>query len=456
MAVHKIKKGLRLPITGAPEQRIDEAPPPRRVALVAPDYIGMKPTMHVRPGDHVRRGQLLFDDKKTADVRFTAPAAGRVVSVDRGARRALQTVVIETSDDERAGNGDTIRFASDTGKHPSELNREQVRALLLESGLWTAIRARPFSGVANPADTPAGIFVTAADSDPLAPSIPAILEGNGDAVERGLAAVSKLTGGTTYVCVAPGTEVQTPSRGDVQVETFEGSHPSGTVGVHIHTLMPVHRGRTAWYLGIQDVIAIGKLFSGGALDPRRVVSLAGPGVTQPRLIRTRVGANLEELVEGQLADGEHRVISGSVFSGRQASGGGLPYLGRYHQQVSVLAEGRERELLGWLTPGADRFSTVNAFLSRLMPGKSFAFTTSTQGSDRAIVTIGMHERVFPMDIMPTFLVKALVMGDVEQAEALGALELDEEDVALLSFVCASKHDYGAHLRSVLTTIQKEG
>ncbi|RMH22610.1 MAG: Na(+)-translocating NADH-quinone reductase subunit A [Acidobacteria bacterium] len=454
--MHKIKKGLSLPIAGAPEQRIDDAPSPRRVALLAADYVGMKPTMHVQPGDEVRRGQLLFEDKKTPGVRYTAPAAGRVVAVNRGARRALQSVILELGADERAGRGSAVRFAADASKHPAELEREQIRALLVESGLWTALRCRPFGKVADPADEPAAVFVTAIDTNPLAPDVKVVLAGSEDHFERGLAAVSKLTSGPTFVCVAPGTEVPLPARGDVRLEVYDGPHPAGTVGLHIHQLMPVHRERRVWYLGYQDVVAVGKLFATGELDPTRVIALAGPGVKRPRLLRTRIGAATADLTAGELAEGEQRIVSGSVFAGRTAMGEVLGFLGRYHDQISVLPEGRQREFLGWLRPGADKFSVSRAFVSRLLRHRRFPLTTSTQGSDRAIVPIGLHERVFPMDLLPTFLLKAVVMHDVERAEELGVLELEEEDVALLTFVCPSKHDYGQYLREVLTTIEKEG
>ena len=456
MAVHRIKKGLRLPITGAPEQRIDDAAAVSRVAVLGADYVGMKPTMHVKVGDAVRRGQLLFEDKKTPGVRFTAPGSGKVVAVNRGARRAFQSVVVELTAEERGGGGETVRFAADTGKHPNELSRESIRDLLLESGLWTAIRARPFGRVAHPEVTPAAVFVTAADSNPLAPDVATVMAGREEDFSRGVAALAKLTDGETFVCTGPGLTPSVPSGGRIRVESFDGPHPSGTVGLHIHTLRPASREKPVWYAGYQDVIAIGALFGGGQLDIRRVVALAGPGIANPRLVRTRIGASTDELVAGETREGEQRILSGSVLAGRIAQGAELGYLGRYANQVAVLPEGREREFLGWLTPGADRFSTVNAFLSRLMPGKRFAMSTSTQGSHRAIVPIGMHERVFPFDIPSTFLLKALVMNDVEQAEALGVLELDEEDVAVLTFVCSSKNDYGSSLRNVLTTIEMEG
>lgn len=461
MAVHKIKKGLTLPINGEPEQTVDTAVAPPRVALVAADYIGMKPTMHVSDGDEVRRGQLLFEDKKTPGVRYTAIAGGKVAAVNRGAKRALQSVVIELGDDERADKAETVRFSSFTGKPAAELPSDDVRELLLESGLWTALRTRPYSRVANPETRPKSIFVTAADSNPLAPDVSAVLAGRGDDFELGLTALGKLTDGFVYVCRAAGTSLQVPQDGRIRVEDFAGPHPSGTVGVHIHWLDPVDRHKLVWHVGYQDVVAIGRLFDSGELDVSRVISLAGPPVKRPRLLKTRLGVAIRslvdgELVDGELADGEMRLISGSVLSGRAVQGEVHGYLGRYHNQLSVLAEDRQRVFLGWLAPGTDKFSVLPAFLSKLMPGKKFDLTTSTQGSRRAIVPLGLYEKVFPIDIPATFLLKALVMGDLEQSEALGVLELDEEDLALCSFVDPGKHDFGVYLRDVLTILEKEG
>ena len=220
--------------------------------------------------------------------------------------------------------------------------------------------------------------------------------------------------------------------------------------------MPVNRARTVWHLNVQQVISIGHLVRTGQLAERRIVALAGPQVDKPRLLRTRRGANLAELVEGQLKAGENRVIDGSVFSGRKAVGEPHEYLGAHRNQVSVLREGREREFLGWLTPGFNNYSTSGIYLSSLTPGKKFEFTTTTNGSKRAMVPIGMYERVFPFDILPTFLLRSLLVNDVTRAEELGALELDEEDLGLCTFVCPGKHDYGSVLRHNLETIWKEG
>ncbi|MEM9558581.1 MAG: Na(+)-translocating NADH-quinone reductase subunit A [Acidobacteriota bacterium] len=457
--MHKSKQGLELPIAGQPEVLLETAPQPPRVAIVADDYPGMKPTMHVQVGDAVRRGQLLFEDKKTQGVRYTAPGSGKVVAVNRGAKRALQTVVVELDEGERAGRGETARFAADTGKHPSQLDAGQVRDLLVESGLWTALRRRPFARVADPSTTPHSIFVTAMDSRPLAPPVAPMLEGRGDDLERGLVALSKLTEGTVFICKDPDTEISVPGGERFRVESFQGPHPAGTAGFHIHTLDPVDRRKLVWHLDIQDVLAIGRLFRDGELDVTRVVSFAGPVVRRPRLLRTRLGAELDTILRGELEPevGTVRVISGSVLTGRSAMGAIHGFLGRYHNQISVLEEGTEREFLGWLAPGFEKYSTTNNYASKLIPGKRFRFTTSTQGSERSIVPFGgLYERVFPFDILPVPLLRAIVVGDIERAEVLGALELDEDDLAVCSFVCPSKNDYGVHLRDVLTTIEKEG
>lgn len=456
MGQHRIKRGLDLPITGVPEQRIDDAAAPGQVAILGADYPGMKPTMQVQPGDKVRRGQLLFEDKKQPGVRYTSPASGTVQAVNRGEKRAFQSVVVRLDSGERSGRGDQADFASYTGGHPGSLNGDQVAELLLESGLWTALRARPFGRVADPEKRPKSVFVTAMDSQPLAPSVDLVYEGRESDFERGLVALAKLTEGPVYVCRGVGSRVEAPREGDFRVEEFSGPHPAGTVGVHIHTLDPVDRNKLVWYVGLQDTIAIGRLFGSGELATDRVVALGGPMVERPRLLRTRLGASLDDLVSGELQEGESRVISGSVLSGRSASGEVHGYLGRYHQQVSVLAEGRERQFLHWLAPGFDKFSVTNLFVSKLLPGKRFSMTTSTNGSPRAIVPIGLYEKVNPIDVPHQFLLKALVMRDLERAEELGCLELEEEDLALCSFVCPGKIDYGYHLRNTLTQIEKEG
>ncbi len=455
---YRIRKGLDLPIMGEPDQTIHVARSPARVALLAADYVGMRPALAVQPGDAVRRGQLLFEDKKTPGVRYTAPAAGRVVAVNRGARRAFLSLVIALSPEECAGRGDGEQpaFTSFTGRPAAALTAEEIRALLLESGLWTALRTRPYSKVPSPHTRPRAIFVTAMDTHPLAPSAETILADRGDDLAAGLACIARLSDGPTYLCTAPGSSLIPHAVDGVTPVAFTGPHPAGTPGVHIHLLAPAHRERTVWHIGCQDVAAIGRLVRTGSLDVERVISLAGPGVRNPRLLRTRLGAATGDLIRDELHSGEQRVVSGSVLGGRTAAGEIDGFLGRYHQQVTVLQEGRERELLGWLAPGLNKFSVTNSFLSALSRTRRFAFTTTTNGSRRPMVPIGTYERVMPMDIEPTFLLRALITGDLEQAEQLGCLELDEEDLALCTFVCPGKYEYGPMLRDMLTRIEREG
>ena len=441
-----IKKGLDLPIAGAPEQVIEDGPAIGKVAVLGPDAIDLRPTMAVNEGDSVKKGQLLFEDKRTSGVRYTSPASGKVIGVHRGAKRILLSVVIEVAGDEEE------RFEQHTRTAPDQLSRQQVRETLVAAGLWPALRTRPYSRVPVPDSAPHSIFVTAMDTNPLAADPQVVLRGHEDDFARGLTILSKLTDGPVYVCKAPGASILADG---AQVVEFVGPHPAGLPGTHIHFLDPVGPAKTVWYIGCQDVVACGKLFATGSLWTERVVALGGPQVEQPRLLRTRQGACLSELTAGQLKPGENRVIAGSVLAGRVASGP-LDFLGRYHAQVSVLAEGREREFLGWQKPGVDKFSIKNVFASKLLPSQLFDFTTSTEGSDRAMVPIGSYEQVMPLDILATLLLRALIVEDTDRAQALGCLELDEEDVGLCTFACPGKYEYGPILRRNLARIEREG
>ncbi|MFT4574386.1 MAG: Na+-transporting NADH:ubiquinone oxidoreductase subunit A [Marinomonas primoryensis] len=443
----KISKGLDLPISGAPTQVIEMAAAVRTVAVIGPDYHGMKPTMLVKEGDRVKKGQVIFTDKKMEGVKYTAPASGTVTAINRGERRVFQSVVIRVEGDE------SETFAAYSGSELKSLERNKVVDNLVESGLWTAFRTRPFSKVPEIASAPSSIFVTAMDTNPLAASPEVVLADQAEAFADGLTVLVRLTAGKVFVCKAPGTKIPTTS--DVTVEEFSGVHPAGLAGTHIHFLDPVSDKKTVWSINYQDVVAVGKLFVTGELSVERVISLAGPQVKSPRLVRTQVGASLEDLVAGELADGESRVISGSVLSGRTASGP-FSYLGRYHNQVSVLLEGRERQMMHYLRAGVEKHSVMNVFLSKLTGKKSFDMTTTTNGSDRTMYPVGSFERVMPLDILPTQLLRALVVNDTEQAQKLGALELDDEDLALCTYSCSGKFEYGPILRDCLTLIEKEG
>jgi len=453
VTVHRVKRGLDLPLAGAPVQAIEPARDSVQVALLGADHPGLKPTFHVQPGDAVQRGQLLFNDKQAPGVRFTAPAAGTVSALHRGEYRAFQSLVIDVQHDD--GPHAQAVFASHTGKPPAALNAGQVRALLVESGLWTALRTRPYSKVPRPDGTPRALFITAIDTRPHAPDVNAVLADRHDDFRTGVAALSRLCEGPTFVCVAPGFAVDVPAEGRVSVEVFDGPHPAGNAGTHIHRLCPVDHERCVWHIGYQDVAAIGRLFDTGRLDVERVVALAGPSVLRPRLLRTRLGASIDVLAQGEIAPGAQRIVSGSVLDGRTAAGPVHGWLGRYHQQITALAEAVEREFFGWIKPGTDKFSVSGAVVGAWMRHASLALNTTTNGGHRAMVPIGSYERVMPLDLMPTFLLRALLMGQDERAEKLGVLELDEEDLALCTFVCPGKAEYGPLLRQALTRIEKE-
>lgn len=448
--VIRIAKGLDIPIQGVPQQRIsDEGSPIRSVALVGHDYVGLKPDLQVAEGDRVRLGQPLFTDKSRPSVQFTSPGAGRIAAVHRGERRRLQSVVVELEGE------DQLTFEAWPAAELANLAESQIRSQLLESGLWTSFRTRPFGRVPDADAQAAAIFVNAIDTNPLAADPETVVARRPDDFRDGLTILAGLTRGTVHVCVAPESRLPYPADDRIRITAFAGPHPAGLPGTHIHFLAPVGPQKSVWYLNYQDVIAIGVLFTSGRILTERIVALAGPSVRRPRLVRTRCGANTDELVRDEIAPGQVRIVSGSVLSGRRALGA-LAYLGRYHLQVSVLPDGEPREFLGWLSPGLDKFSAGRSFLSSLFSGRRFALTTSQHGSPRAMVPIGSFERVMPLDLLPTLLLKALLVRDTEVAQALGCLELEEEDLALCSFVCCSKYDYGEALRECLTVIEQEG
>jgi len=443
----KITKGLDIPLAGEPEQRIEDAATVNSVAVLGADIVGLRPRMQVEEGDRVSLGQTLFTDRQNPEVPITAPAAGVVTTINRGARRSLQSIVIRPE-------GDAAEPFLQTDS-PANLSAAEVRENLLASGLWTALRTRPFSKIPPPDGEPAAIFVTAIDSNPHAPDPSVIIAGASEAFADGLQVVAKLTSGAVYVCSRPGSGIAVPQDAPFRQAEFAGPHPAGLVGTHIHFLEPVSETKTVWHLGYQDVIAFGRLFRTGRLDPERVVSLAGPLVKTPRLLRTRLGASIADLVAGELEAARCRLVSGSVLGGRRATGP-IAWLGRYHNQVSALPEGGEREFLAWMRPGHKRYSATRAFAAHVLHRGSYRLTTSQNGSPRAMVSIGSFERVMPLDILATPLLKALLVTDTETARGLGCLELDEEDLALCSFVCNGKYEYGPYLRESLTDIEVNG
>ncbi|MCW8151390.1 Na(+)-translocating NADH-quinone reductase subunit A [Enterobacter hormaechei] len=445
----RIRKGLDLPISGVPEQHVTTGASIHHVAIVGDDYVGMRPAMLVQEGDRVIKGQALFEDKKNPGVMFTAPASGTVVAIHRGERRVLQSVVIQIEGDEKR------EFARFDAADLATLSHDAVQTQLLESGLWTALRTRPYSKTPVPGTVPAAIFVTAIDTNPLSADPQPLILAERKAFDAGLTVLTRLTPGKVHVCQASGGKLGGHPQGQVAFNEFSGPHPAGLVGTHIHFLEPVSLTKQVWHLNYQDVIAIGKLFTTGELCAERIIAIGGPQATQPRLVRTLLGADLTALLAGETKEGENRIISGSVLSGRHATGR-MAWLGRFHLQVSVVLEGREKELFGWVLPGAEKYSVTRTTLGHFLRRKLFNFSTSTNGGERAMVPIGNYERVMPLDILPTVLLRDLLAGDTDGAQALGCLELDEEDLALCTYVCPGKYEYGPVLREVLTRIEQEG
>lgn len=446
----KIRRGLELPIAGEPRQVIGAAPDIRCVAILGADYPGMKPTMEVRDGDTVSKGQVIFTDKKCAGVKYTAPAGGTVKAVHRGNKRVLLSVEIEVAEKE-----EELTFERFDSAALTNLQGAVVRDQLINSGQWTALRTRPFGKVPAPDAMPNSIFVTAMDTNPLAADADLIIAEQEQAFRDGLVVLTRLTEGPVWVCKGGKSTLPSFAQGQIREESFSGPHPAGNPSTHIHFLDPVSASKSVWAINCQEVIAIGHLFTSGKLFTDRVISLAGPQVVDPQLLRTRLGASVQELTEGRLREGDNRIVNGSVFNGLIARGE-TAFLSRAATQITVLREGREREFLGYLSPGINRHSVLNIYLSKLLPAKKLNMTTTTNGSERAMVPVGGYEEVMPLDILPTQLLRALVVGDTDAAQALGALELVEEDLALCTYACVGKYEYGPILRDNLTRIEVEG
>ncbi len=448
----KIKKGLNIPINGEPTEEINDSKKSRSVAILGDDYIGMKPTMLVEEGDEVKLGQALFEDKKNPGVIFTSPAGGKVESINRGDRRALQSVVIEIAKDE-----DSVDFKSFSISELTKANTGELRKQLIASGMWTSFRTRPYSKIPKIDSSPKNLFISALDTQPLSPNPEKIINLKKESFNFGLLVLKILLDCPIHISTIEDSTLSLSEDSNIKLHTVSGPHPAGLVGTQMHFISPASLSNINWSIGYQDVIAIGQLFETGKINVQRIISIAGPQVNNPAYFETRLGACSDEITAGELTQRENRIISGSVISGREAVGP-YAYLGRYHNQISVVAEpnSKDREFMNWLTPGPRKFSKIPLFLSSLFPNKIFKFKALMNGSDRPIVPIGIYEEVLPFNFLPTMLLRNVVLMDTEKIQALGGLELDEEDLSLCSFVCPGKYDFGSLLRAGLTKIEIEG
>lgn len=508
-----IKRGLNLPILGEPVISADSKntnfkPKINKVALIADDYKDIKPSMNVKVGDIVKRGEKLFSDKNNPTLNFTAPAGGVVSAINRGEKRALKSIVIDISTNEAE---ECVQLKSYSAAEIQNLSATQIREQLLQSGAWTAFKTRPFGKIPKADSTPEAIFITAIDTNPLSvePREAIKLLQNGETYFRfGVQILSKLSK-TVYICQSQGNTWPGSDISGVISEIFTGVHPAGLPSTHIHFLRPASLKHVVWHLNYQDVAAIGELFATGILPVERIIALGGPVVKKPRMVKTRLGASLLDILANDelvlpskiqndnnkrdngkirenrlnnLSDSDkanlkiensdlktqilspgnnlYRIISGSVFGGRAMTSEENGFLGRYHLQVSCLQEEHHREFFHYFRAGWNKFSVKNIFTSKISEllgkVKKYNFTTTTNGSARAIIPLENYEAVMPLDILATPLLKYLVCGDTDMAQKLGCLELDEEDLALCSFVCAGKYEYGAILRDNLRKIEIDG
>ncbi|CAK8725649.1 Na(+)-translocating NADH-quinone reductase subunit A [Candidatus Electrothrix laxa] len=447
-----ITKGLDIPISGTPEQSIQAGNPVTEVALLGFDYVGLKPTMKIRVGDQVTAGQLLFTDKKNPGVRFTSPAPGKVKAIHRGPRRRFESLVIELEGEER------LSFTPPCPTPKDLPDTDAIKDILIQSGQWTALRTRPYGKVPSPDAEAASLFITAIDSQPLAAD-PAVIinEYRGDFI-LGMNALQSLTA-KTFLCCSQGINIRRSDHPNIEVAYFSGPHPSGLASTHIHLLDPVCSDKEVWHIGYQDVIAVGHLFRTGKLWEERVVALTGPSMQRPRLIKTLAGASVLELCQNEIADPQARLIAGSVLNGHGMGEENVHgYLGRYQQQICALPEKDGSGLLNWLRPGGDRYSSLPIFLSAFTKkaGTKFPLSTASWGGERAILPMGTYEKVMPLNLIATSLLKSIATGNTEKAASLGCLELIEEDLALCSFVCPGKNNFGLMLREVLSRIEEDG
>ncbi len=444
--VTKIKKGLNINLIGEAEKTITGLKT-NQFAIKPVDFNGVFPKMLVKEGDPVKAGTPLFFDKYRDYIQFTSPVSGTIKEIKRGPKRLLLEVKIESDEKQ-----EMIDFGA---ADPKGLDREAIILKLRESGVWPFIRQRPYSVIANPKDEPKAIFISAFDSAPLAPDNDLIVHGHGDEFQTGLDALAKLTPGKVHLNINADTthsKVFTNSKG-VQINAFSGPHPAGNVGIQINKIDPINKGETVWYLYPQDVMMIGRLFKTGNFDATRVIALTGSEVLNPKYYKTYIGASIESLVKDNVSSVKKRYISGNVLTGDKVALDG--YLGAYPTQLTIIPEGDYYEFFGWALPGLNKFSMSKAFPAWLFKNRKYKLDTNMHGGPRAFVMTGQYEKVFPMDIYPMQLIKAIMVEDIDLMEQLGIYEVDEEDFALCEVVDTSKTNIQEIVRKGIDLMRKE-
>ena len=443
----RLKKGLNINLLGEADKVYASVKPTERYVVKPTDFHGLTPKLAVKVGDKVKAGTTLFFDKYNDKVNFSAPVSGEVIDIVRGAKRKILEVVLKA--DEVI---EYEHFISDTAK---SISREQIIDTMLKAGIWPSVRQKPYDIVANPTDMPKAIFISAFNSAPLTIDNDFALYGMDELFQKGLDYITQLSSGKTHLNIDGNTNSSTVFTGakGVVINKISGAHPAGNVGIQVHHIDPINKGEVVWYLQPQDVIAIARLFTEGKYDVSRIVALAGSQVKKPKYYRTIAGATIANLLFDNIIEGDNRIISGDILTGQHIDVNGT--LGFYDTTITVIEEGKEQEFLGWILPGLHKFSASKTFLSWLNPSKKYTLNANMHGEERAYVMTGEYEKVLPMDIYPTQLIKACMIEDVELMENLGIYEVSPEDLALCEFVCTSKIEVQSIIRHALDLVRKE-
>lgn len=445
--VINLKRGLNIRLKGDAEKVLGASIEADKVALKPTDFPGLAPKILVKTGQEVKAGVPVFFDKNNPEISFTAPTSGEVLAINRGERRKVLEIVIKAD-----GKNDSVEF---TKADPQKLSRDEIKEQLIKSGLWPFLKQRPYGTVAKPQSSPLHIFISGFDSAPMGPDFEFVLKGQASAFQTGINALSKLTDGQIHVGIRP-EQANGFFSGikNIEITQFSGPHPSGNVGIQIHHVSPVNKGDIIWTISPQEVIYIGRLFETGRIDLTKIIALTGSEVTAPKYYKVIHGTSLSGLLKkATKQEGKERYISGNVLTGTRIDADG--FLDFYDQQVTVIPEGDYYEFLGWAMPRLNKFSISHSYFSWLNPKKEYKADSNLNGEERAYVMTGQYEKVLPMDILPVFLMKAIIADDIDKMEQMGIYEVIEEDLALCEYVCTSKTEVQRILRDGINLMIKE-
>lgn len=433
MSDYRMKRGYDLPMLGAPAGRVVDAARPKQVSVRPTEFRLVKPKLLVKEGEAVACGAPLFQDRERPEIRIVAPGGGVIREIRFGRRRVCQEIFIELSDTEAV-----VEHTAYSPEEARSLTRAQLVEILLDSGMWASLRRRPFSLIPDPSATPDAVFVGASDNDPLPFDHAVALEGRDEDFQLGLDLLGRLTEGKVHVCAGKGAVPSAlASARNCERHTFRGPYPAGRIEAQIHYVMPHRKGREVWYLDAQDCADLGELVRTGRYPVARIVAVGGEGAGTPRHYRTRRGVSASHL-DPAASPAANRFISGGPFTGVAVSS--ESGLGLYDNKFSVIPEGDSPEFIGWMLPGFDKVSRYRSYASAMSPGKAHPLTTNLGGGVRAHVATGIYEDVCGVDILPAYLMKSLLVHDLEEAEKLGIADCAE--CGLCTHVCPSKIEFG--------------